>query len=487
MIARYSWLLLALAGAASAQEAEFRWKGEVYSDLRFETSEKVPFERSESGASAEFIGEYGGHLLGKAAFEVIYTERGTANTFDELSSRQAIDPFRFESDALFVTFTDAGLDGLDISLGRKVVIWGTADRFHPTANTNALDVEDPLAFGEYIPTEMLDIRYSPYFTFGDEDDPWFEEFSIQAILVPFFKPAQLPGSARKAFTDVDEQIRLATTDKLKNLSRIQKGWLATPGVTNTYDIHVDKPEYDMTNAQVGVRMGWNFFGWDMSVSYFRGFDDFPRAEQATVTGSTDDIFTELHLTFPRVQVIGFDVATSLDWLDGVGLWAEVATTFHDELYVTIDGRNFKDNIFDEQTPYGSLFEGGPALEHGKGNFVKATVGMDYTPAPWLYMNVQYLRGFVDEFGTANLHDYLVAGMDFKMASDTVTLRLFGIVNFEDTSWVLFPQIIARPFNGAEISVGAFLFGSQFYGDTETKFGSPVAGASTVFAKVRALF
>ncbi len=469
-----------LALPAAADELDLRWKAELYSDLRVEVDEDVPFERSESGASAEVTGRYGNNLLGKFQLELVFTERGTASTFDELNDRQAIDPFRFESDALFVTFLDAGLDGFDISLGRKQLIWGSADKFHPTSNLNALDVEDALAFGDTVATEMIHLRYQPYFVLGDEDEPWLEEFFVEAVLAPFFKPAQLPGSAKLAFVDVDQQIRLAPTDTVAGMARKQKAYLES-GATNEYTVSVHRPELTLENAGVGVRTGWKLLGVDMSVSWFRGFDEVPRAEDVRVTGDTSEIFTEVNLTFPRMDVLGIDAATSLDFLDGLGLWAEVAVVFHDDLYVTIDGREFAGNT------NGEAFKNGPEREHEAGQFVKATVGMDYTPAEWLYLNVQYLHGFVDEFGAKNLDDYLVAGMDFIMAHDTIRLRLFSIVNFQDTSWVLFPQLIAKPFSGGEFSLGAFLFGSQFYGDDETKFGSPVAGASTVFAKARILF
>ncbi|MBT9555912.1 MAG: hypothetical protein IV100_07785 [Myxococcales bacterium] len=471
---------LVWASTATAQTADFRWKAEIYSDLRVEATEEMAFERSESGASVEVTGQYGPNILGKGHLELVFIERGTADTFDGLSSRQAIDPFRFESDALFVTFMDAGLDGLDISLGRKVLIWGTADKFHPTANLNALDVEDSLAFGDSIANEMIHIRYSPYFSFGDEDDPWFDEFFLEAAFVPFFKPAQLPGSARKAFTDVNEQIRLATTDNIAALAAQQKAYLAG-GATIAYDVSIVKPEAAMENTMVGARMGWKLLGVDMSVSYFRGFDDIPRAETAVVTGDSSDVLTTLDLSFPKMQVLGIDMATSLDYLDGLGLWTEVAVVFHDDLYIIIDGTEFAGNAT------GDTFPNGPELEHEKGAFVKATVGMDYTPFPWWYINVQYLHGFVDEFGEKNLDDYMVAGMDFKFLRDTLVLRTFGVVNLQDASWILFPQIIGKPFDGGEITLGAFLYGAQFTGDTSTKFGSPVAGTSTVFLKGRILF
>ena len=60
-------------------------------------------------------------------------------------------------------------------------------------------------------------------------------------------------------------------------------------------------------------------------------------------------------------------------------------------------------------------------------FPKLTVGMDYTFTKWLYANVQYLYGFVDEFGIDFLHSYLVGDLDFKPFGESYLLRLAGVV------------------------------------------------------------
>ena len=79
-------------------------------------------------------------------------------------------------------------------------------------------------------------------------------------------------------------------------------------------------------------------------------------------------------------------------------------------------------------------------EHEKGSFVKATVGMDYSPTSWLYINVQYLRGFLDEFGSDN-HRTTSLPEWISLARDVVLIRLLNIFNLDDQSFVLFPALI----------------------------------------------
>jgi len=436
----------------------------------FVDSKSVPIERLETTAGLKSKGKFGSNVRMLADVELIFDERPNPQDFSGLTNRALLDPWRVESDALFVEFLDVGLDGLDLRMGRQQVIWGTADRFHPTSNLNALDVEDSLRFGESIANEMVTLRYNPELWFGDEDEPWFEEFSLEFVFVPIFKPAQLPNSAGLAFTDPVELERQADSKVLKELLDAQKLLL---GYSFSYSPNIVLPERNIENSMMGARMGWHLLGLDLSLSYFRGFDDFPRAEK--VVALQDDkklhVDSQITLTYPRIQVLGADMATSVKWLDGMGLWFEGAMVLHDDLYRVIDasGTTLSNVVLE--------------TEHEAGHFFKATVGVDYSPTPWLYINVQYLHGFLDEFGSASLDDYIVAGMDIKMARGTVVLRSFGIVNIQDQSVVAFPQLIMMPWNNSELTLGAFLF----FGKDDSKFGSAVAGASTAFMKAKVIF
>jgi hypothetical protein len=445
------------------------WRGFVESDLRlFVTDMDVPVERLETTAGVKTKGKFGEHVRFLADLNIIFDERSNPQNFAGLTNRALLDPWRIESAGLFVEFVDMGLDGLDLRLGRQQVIWGTADRFHPSSNLNPLDVEDPLRFGETIANEMVTLRYSPDLWLGYEDEAWFEELSFEFVFVPVFKPAQLPNSSGLAFTDPAELERQAKSKELKELLAAQK--LLSDTLTFSYSPFVAQPDRNLKNSMMGARMAWNLFAMDMSVSYFRGFDDFPRAEKVVAVQDGTHVDSQIKLTYPRIQVLGADIATSLDWLGGLGVWFEGAMVMHNDLYRLIDTGPILNKTVLE-------------TEHKKGRFFKMTAGMDYSPTPTMYLNVQYLHGFLDEFGAANLDDYIVAGIDIKMARDTVLFRTFGIVNLQDQSFVAFPQLIFMPWNNAELTVGTFLF----FGKDDSKFGSVVAGSSTAFMKAKVIF
>ena len=169
----------------------------------------------------------------------------------------------------------------------------------------------------------------------------------------------------------------------------------------------------------------------------------------------------VELAYPKVDVVGFDFSTSLDSLGGLGLWVEVAVTYHDDITVFLDGGTLGQLEITD-------------IEAGK--FWKIAAGTDYSLLSWWYVNIQYLHGFVDEFGAENLNDYIVAGSDFKFFSDRLLLRIFGLVQFQDKSHVIYPQITSTHWTNTELSLGAFIM----RGGDSTKFGSAAAGQSKIF-------
>ncbi|PIE18404.1 MAG: hypothetical protein CSA66_04795 [Proteobacteria bacterium] len=466
--------LATLAPAARA-EVDLAWRGQLSSDLRLSADDQLTFERSETTARAQLSAYLSDHVNAVGDVSFIFTEASAPRTFSGLTDRTLIDPYRWESDALFIELLDLGLDGLDVRLGRQALIWGAADRFHPVSNLNPLDLEDPILFGKVIANEMVTASYRPDLALGGEDDgePWLDELSLQLAFVPWFKPAQLPQSAGLAFTETSVFYHRANTALTRDLVAKIRVLERDVGWGFDFEPRVALPEAKLDNAMLGARLGARVLGVDLGLTYFRGFDDVPRVTKIVAdTDRAPHIDIALQLEYPRVQVLGFDLATSLDFLDGVGLWAEVGLTLHDALYRVLTT--------------GAIGVDAVEAEHDAGSFVKAVVGADYTPWPWLYLNVQYLHGFIDEFGARELDDYLVAGGDIKLAHDQVLIRFFNVFNLQDGSFVLYPQLSVKPWQGGELILGTFIYSSALTGfDEANKFDSRAAGQTSVFVQARA--
>jgi len=460
--------------APALAEVELDWRGSLTSDLRLYVDDSLAYERSETTAYVKLWAGLDEHISFVGELAMVFTDNADPQDFAGLVDRTRLDPYRFESDSLYVQFTNLlGAEGLDLRLGRQGIVWGSADRFHPTSNLNPLDVQDPIAFGQVIAYEMISLAFRPDWVAGDEDEPWFDELALELVFVPFFKPAQLPQSAGLAFTDRRVFAGRANTPLTHDLVAQQATLEDDSGWDFTYRPHARLPERTLDNSMVAARIGARVANVDLHLSYFRGFYAFPRAEK--ILANTDNlphVDADIVLSYPRIQVLGFDAATSLDWLGGLGLWTEIGVNFHDDQYRLVSTAAV--GIEDVE------------IEYEEGYFVKAVVGMDYTLTEWLYLNVQYLHGFVDEFGARELGNYIVAGGDFKLDHDRVLLRFFNIFDLDDGTYVLYPQLVIKPWGWGEISIGSFVYSSSFNGfDETTKFESRAAGRSSVFLMARA--
>ncbi len=154
------------------------------------------------------------------------------------------------------------------------------------------------------------------------------------------------------------------------------------------------------------------------------------------------------------------MAGSIERLGGMGYWIEAAVNFPTQITMGIyDGISVPGTIrpleYEQDPSTGRYLRVGfdpgtmvprPVVVEST-PFVKATIGADYTIAGRVYLNVQYVHGFIDEFGAgraarprvnpidvkesprveSRLGDYIVAGVDIKTLHDRLLLRFFGVL------------------------------------------------------------
>ncbi|MFI5290465.1 MAG: hypothetical protein ACHQ17_12485, partial [Polyangia bacterium] len=219
--------------------------------------------------------------------------------------------------------------------------------------------------------------------------------------------------------------------------------------------------------------------------------------------------------WPRMDVVGADLAGSIEKLGGLGYWVEGAVYFPQEITYGIyndsgGGHDPVTFVKDMNDPNYKLKTGYPEAQRGtvipSTPFLKLTAGFDYSFNKYLYANFQYVHGFIDEFGAgkqcyalpgepiggntrceSRIGEYLVLGSDIKLFNDQLLIRLFGafkVPHADDQmpsfTAVIFPQIAWAVWDATELSVGAFVF----LGNSASKFGDPAAGASEIFAKAK---
>jgi hypothetical protein len=197
--------------------------------------------------------------------------------------------------------------------------------------------------------------------------------------------------------------------------------------------------------------------------------------------------SEVTLIYPRMQVIGFDFTTQVPFLNNLGLWGEGALFLPQPNELLIEFPVMTDVTPDDGVTNPVREMVGPTIRSTP--YVKATAGFDYTFGKHVYVQAQYLRGFIDEFGADHIGNYAVGGTDLIFFGRHLIMRLFGVVDFptargDNGSYVIFPElIVVPPWGSVTFEVGSFFL----LGKEDTKFGQKAAGSSIVFFKVAGVF
>jgi hypothetical protein len=510
----------------AAADVDIKFGGQIASDMRFRVGgEEIPpdgpnsvapfpsqqrllkngFSRNENLIKAQLTLSISDKVKAVGDVDFYWYGYSDVNDIDAETLHEKVDPYRLEANAAYIDVYKL-VPHLDLRIGRQVVVWGTADKFNPTNNVNTLDLSDPLLFGKALANNMIRVDWNPI---GD--------VVMTAVWVPIFRPAQLPRTAPLAVTQVYRPAPVQETSIRNQLANLA---VALP--PNTINVATLLPDDSIQNSQAAFRVAGRLGGVDLSASYYHGRWGIPTPAWAS---NADNKTVNVDVMWPRMDVVGADMAGSIQKLGGLGYWVEGAVIFPQlvtyGLYNDMGGLHvpitFKDTGMKDvngnesyQIAIGSdNFQRGTVIPSTP--FVKLTAGLDYTWNKYLYSNLQYVYGFIDEFGAgkqcfavtttvgdtprceARIGHYLVVGSDIKLFSDQLLFRLFGAFKVPQIgddpdpfnhrpvfTAVIFPQVAWAVWDATELSVGSFIF----LGDRWTKFGDPAAGASEIFVKAR---
>ncbi len=477
-----------LGAARSKLAGKFDFRVRVVSSAYYDVHkvEDRGFGRQENRLEFRFTYTPDRHLQIVGDVEPVFFGLAQTRELDDLATQRLLTPFHVESDAAYIALLDL-VPGLDIKVGRQVLVWGTADKFNPTNNINADDLEDRPLFTEPIANQMVVVDYAPL---GDK--LWFE-----GVYVPTFFPALLPPSAAAALRDPQTDVPFAHEADAAKLDRLQGYLLANPMLVPTVYGHVRQPRKRFTTGQSAIKIASSLGGIDMSMSYYNGRHDIPSpvvARSSTKDPRVGDGMqreccyqSDVTLIYPRMQVIGLDFTTQLPFLGNMGFWGEGALFFpqkqklYIEFPIAIDLTPSNPNDVPVRNMTGTTIRSTP--------YIKATTGIDYTFGKHVYVQAQYLRGFIDEFGADHIGNYLVAGSDLIFFGRHFIFRTFGVVDFptgkgDNGSFVIFPELIlVPPWGSVTFELGTFFL----LGKSDTKFGQKAAGSSIAFFKVVGAF
>jgi len=388
--------------------------------------------------------EYRLDLTGQVEFEklnfyseVWFRNFGSTNVkkLIELSDKDKVAPVDVDIREAYVDFKGFIFDNLDLRIGRQRIAWGTADKLNPTDNLNPDDLEDIWDYGRHLGSNAVKLSY------------YVGDFTFTGVFIPKFVPAVLPrGDLMGVFVD-----------------EFYSGF--PTGVSFISDrIVVREPSETLDDAsKFGFKVAKrDLFGFDVSLSYVYGRDDIPVVKRIYLQNFVPD---SVILEFPRMRVLGFDLTGEII---GVGVWTEAGIFFPDRVDMEIVNMGYV-NVLDKKS------------------YTRFVVGLDYTTRGGIYMNLQFLHGFVHERGRGNLKNYLTFNFEKKYMNDKVKLNfLSGGIEFKklrnDYAVIYNPQLSFAPIDNFELVVG----GRFINGRGKTTFGR-LKDRDEIYVKVKYSF
>ncbi|MDY6970595.1 MAG: hypothetical protein SVR08_18360 [Spirochaetota bacterium] len=377
------------------------------------------------------------------------TDSSNVTTSSDLSDKDKVSPWNIDLREAYVDVYGFILEDIDLRLGRQRITWGTGDKLNPTDNLNPDDLEDLWDFGRHLGSDSMKITY------------YLADLTLTGVYIPIFNPAVMPLSS-------DWAAALASPMEMP-------AGISIGSIRDT----VNMPENNLQDGSTtGIKAGIKIINFDISLSYVYGRDDIPLMNKATLTPTSTpgvvDIVTEF--IYPRLHVAGIDMAGSIF---DIGVWAEAATFFPERMIMVTDMTalgypvNNEELVLDDERPY-----------------TKYVVGADYTFKNGIYINSQYLHGFVHERGRDGLGDYIMFGLEYKMLNDKIKIiPIQGgieITDFDDVknnyAIIYSPEISYYPYDNIELIIGAYIIDGK---DTTT-FGR-VKDLDELFFKVKGSF
>jgi hypothetical protein len=360
-----------------------------------------------------------------ASLDVRFYDFGLVRSASDLEDVERSFPTELTLWEGYVELREFLVDGLDVTVGKQRIQWGTADELNPTDQLNAYDLSDLVNFTARVPTWAVRADYY----LGDK--------TLTAVWSPTVHAPVMPRGGAALF--------------LRDGSALAPGGVRITSL----DDRIEPPSRRLTDGLLAFKIAGHAGRFDYSFSYMIGFDGIPALKRLDLVpagegAEADELAGLMTLGLPRTQFVGADFATEAG---GVGLWGEAALVFPErvETVTTLAGQGIVDRsvTLDDQ-PY-----------------VRSTLGLDYTFGGGWYVNAQWAHGLFFQRGTDNLYDYFVGRVEQSFLRDELRMALGGAL--EVGSWTgisdnlgfgAFPELTYSPMDNLEWVVGLFLVGGR---------------------------
>jgi len=391
-------LVLGWPTAASAQEVE--WSGEVSTALdallfacdHGQGCELANYS-NRNVLRLEVDVEPSAHTAARGEVALHNVNVPTVSRHDEVHLAEKVQPISVRMGEVWVAGYDLFAEGLDLKVGSQLVRWGTGDGYSPSDRVNPVDLEDPFFFDRRLPVPAAHLSYR------------FSEFGLSATWLPFFTPGLMANSV----------FHVAGTDVGTGAVDLQGGVSGDIPTINAVTAKVVMPDQALDESGVALRAEWASSVADFALGWFYGRDSLPQLDGEVVpenffSGGSMDI--RVTLAHPRFHMLAAEARAPL--FGGLSAWADVAVFLPTRTTAFIT----KDRLDDlerlnaiEQAPDGDIVG---VVQTGD-PYVTAVAGVDITLVELLYLNLQYVHGFLFERNADDPHHYLFAAI--RLPSD----------------------------------------------------------------------
>jgi len=356
-----------------------------------------------------------------------------------LGTPSEAEPFETSLYEGYLKASDFLFQGLDLSVGKQRVQWGTADKVNVVDNLNPVDFAnfftfDPDYFAERRPQTALNLEY------------YISEVSkLQFVWLLSRQHAPLPAG----FSEM-----------------ISSG-------ANVSQLYVEKDEPLIENTNLGIRFSTVLFNTDLALSYYKGNFPLPVLYGVSLGGAEGN---DHHYKYPEKNVFGLELSGEIY---SIGFWAEGAYVRPEKIKAFVDIPVFSAGQVQFVRQKYPLFAEG---------YFKYVLGFDYTlgVGNGIYLNAQFLHGFFDErdysseyeeiFGYRSgmffgeIEDYIIARAEYKMLNGDLKIEFGEMIEFADkgTAVSFLPSLEYRALDHLIFQAGAFFVTG---GEQNTKFGT----------------
>lgn len=405
-ILTFIWVLT--VSFLSSADAETSLNGYIKLDERVLTEDAGEYSWNRATLGLKVKSELSEEVAGYGEMKIITKDYPDINSPSDLTSKSNVTPVDMELREAYLDVFGFPFPSTDLRAGKQRIAWGTADRLNQVDNLNPFDFSDIVELGKKIPTNS--IKLTNYL--GDN--------TLTAAMIPVFTPAVMP-------TTYDNYISTTVANNLPSGMRL-----------TTLESRVTLPQNKLENSMFAAKLSRSILGYDMSLSYFSGYDNIPNLANLTLTAvSLTQVSAEVTQNYPKIQAFGYDLAGSFR---GIGLWAEIA-------YLKTDN-------FIQEVVLNKITTTEVTTAEVK-DYIKYTLGFDYTFPNDFYINTQVMHGFFDERGK-DLSDMLLTRLEKKIFNEKIKLTFTWLGDYDHKfiGNLFWPQITWYPAEATEIQLGS---------------------------------